>query len=101
MVRKALMALPLLGLALPAIAGPVEQREANPGLIDGLLTGVLSGLLQDLKDILAGLKSGVADGDISDKPLICLSTVDKCCVCESLPPYLRDPLTPSRVGRLC
>jgi L-ascorbate peroxidase len=38
--------------------------------------------LQDLKDILAGVKSGVADGDISSKPLICLSTVDKCCVCE-------------------
>ena len=77
---KSLLALPLLSLALPAIATPLEARAPTPGLIDGLLTGVLSGLLQDLKDILAGVKSGVADGDISSKPLICLSTVDKCCV---------------------
>jgi hypothetical protein len=82
MFRRALLALPLLSLASPAFATPLEQREAAPGLIDDLLTGVLDPILQTIKDILTGVKSGVADGEISSKPLICLSTVDKCCVCK-------------------
>ncbi|OAG11194.1 heme peroxidase [Paraphaeosphaeria sporulosa] len=80
MFHKALLVLPLLSLASPAFATPLETREASPGLIDGLLTGTLDAIRQSIKDILTGVKSGVADGDISSKPLICLSAVDKCCV---------------------
>jgi hypothetical protein len=87
MLSRALLALPLLSLAIPAFATPLEHREAAPGLIDGLLTGVLDPIRQTIKDILTGAKSGVADGEVSSKPLICLSTIDKCCVCthRSLP----------------
>ncbi|KAF1977244.1 ligninase LG6 precursor [Bimuria novae-zelandiae CBS 107.79] len=80
MFGKALLALPLLCLALQAIATPLEPRKAHPGLIEDLLNGILTPILQSLKDILTGVKSGVADGEISAKPLICLSTLDKCCV---------------------
>ncbi|PSN62739.1 heme peroxidase, partial [Corynespora cassiicola Philippines] len=71
--------LPLLSLAFLAIASPLEQREAAPGLIEDLLTGVLNAITQLIKDILSGAKSGMSD-EISSKPLICLSSLDVCCV---------------------
>ncbi|KAJ8118723.1 hypothetical protein OPT61_g330 [Boeremia exigua] len=76
MLRKLILALPLLSLSL---ATPLEQREAAPGLIDELLNGALSPIAQLIKDILAGAKSGI-DNNKSDKPLVCLSAVDSCCV---------------------
>lgn len=82
MFHKAVLVLPLLSLASPVFATPLEPREAAPGLIDGLLTGILDPIRQTIKDILSGAKSGVADGEVSSKPLVCLSSVDKCCVCK-------------------
>ncbi|KAL1602458.1 hypothetical protein SLS60_005874 [Paraconiothyrium brasiliense] len=70
MINKALLALPLVYLASPAFATPLEQRQVAPGLIDGLLTGVLDPIRQSIKDILTGVKSGVADGEVSSKPLL-------------------------------
>ncbi|KAH6637701.1 ligninase LG6 precursor [Boeremia exigua] len=78
MFHKLLLALPLLSLTFLALAGPVEQREAAPGLIDDLLKGVLSPIAQLIKDVLAGTKSGIDDYK-TNKPLICLSAVDSCC----------------------
>ncbi|KAF2869055.1 ligninase LG6 precursor [Massariosphaeria phaeospora] len=78
MLRNVIRAFLLLSLALIALASPVEQRAAAPGLIDDLLKGVLSGVSQLIKDILGGVKSGMTD-EISSKPLICLPAVESCC----------------------
>ncbi|KAJ4300732.1 hypothetical protein N0V90_002820 [Kalmusia sp. IMI 367209] len=80
MFHKVFVALPLLSFALLAIATPLDPREAKPGIVEDLLNGVLNEIQQLIKDILTGAKSGVADGVISTKPLICLNSVDKCCV---------------------
>ncbi|KAF2122471.1 heme peroxidase [Lophiotrema nucula] len=79
MLRRLVLALPLLALAYLSVATPLEQREAAPGLIDGLLTGVLSAIEQLIKDVLSGAKSGI-NNEISSKPLVCLSSLDPCCV---------------------
>jgi hypothetical protein len=81
MLRKVVLALPLLALSFLAVATPLEHRAPAPGLIEDLLKGVLSTIGQLIKDVLNGVKSGI-NNDISNKPLICLSTLDKCCVCE-------------------
>jgi hypothetical protein len=81
MFHKLKLALPLFALTLLTVATPLEQREAAPGLIDDLLNGVLSPIAQLIKDILNGVTSSLTD-DISSKPLICLSTLDSCCVCK-------------------
>ncbi|KAI8939311.1 hypothetical protein NX059_003101 [Plenodomus lindquistii] len=63
-------------------AGPLEHREAQPGLIDDLLTGVLSPIGQLVKDVLSGAKSAI-DDTISSKPLTCSLSLlgsEKCCV---------------------
>ena len=75
--------LALLATATPAPAAVVEglsPRTPTPGLIDDLLGGVLSVVGQLIKDVLNGVKSAQS-GEISSKPLICLSLVDPCCVC--------------------
>jgi len=82
MFHKTVRALPALSLVCLALATPLEQREAAPGLIDDLLTGLLGPVTQLIKDILTGVTSGVADSVISPKPLICLPALDKCCVCK-------------------
>lgn len=82
MLRVFVSALPFISLALLAIASPLEQREASPGLIEDLLKGTLNAVQQLIKDILSGAKSGITD-EISSKPLVCLSTVDSCCPCKS------------------
>ena len=80
MFRKLALALPLLSLTFLALASPLEQREAAPGLIENLLKGVLPPIVQLIKDILTDVKSGI-DNNKSNKPLICLSAIDSCCVC--------------------
>ena len=80
MLHKLLLALPLLSFAFFAIASPLEQREAAPGLIDDLLKGVLPELAKLIKDVLAGVKSGI-DNNKSNKPIVCLSAIDSCCAC--------------------
>lgn len=80
MLKNLILALPLLSIAYLAVATPLDQREASPGLIDDLLGGLLSTVGQLIKDILTGVKSGISD-EISSKPLLCLSAVDKCCIC--------------------
>lgn len=81
MFHKLILALPLLSLTFLALASPLEQREAAPGLIDDLLKGVLSQIQQLIKDVLAGVKSGI-DNNKSNKPVICLTAIDSCCACE-------------------
>ncbi|KAF1362402.1 heme peroxidase [Lizonia empirigonia] len=78
MFHKLILTLPLLSLTLLALASPLEQREAAPGLIDDLLKGVLSPIEQLIKDVLAGVKSGIDDNK-SNKPVICLTAIDSCC----------------------
>ncbi|KAF1956599.1 heme peroxidase [Byssothecium circinans] len=78
MLQKHISALPLLSLAFLAAAGPLEQREAAPGLIDNLLTGILTPLEQTIKEVLGGVKSGIND-EISSKPPLCLTAIDACC----------------------
>jgi hypothetical protein len=78
MLRKLVLALPVLSLTFLAIATPLQEREAAPGLIEDLLTGILTPLLQLIKDILNGVKSGI-DDVLEDKPLICLNS---CCKCK-------------------
>ena len=80
MFRKLALALPLLSLTFLALASPLEQREAAPGLIDDLLKGFLSQVAQLIKDVLTGAKSGI-DNNKSNKPFICLSAIDSCCAC--------------------
>ncbi|KAF2466602.1 heme peroxidase [Lindgomyces ingoldianus] len=79
MFRKFVLALPLLSVVYLAIASPVKQRSPAPGLIDDLLKGVLSPIGQLIKDILNGITSGQS-GELSSKPLICLPSLDECCV---------------------
>ncbi|KAJ4990785.1 peroxidase [Stagonosporopsis vannaccii] len=79
MFHNLILALPLLSLTFLALASPLEQREAAPGLIDDLLKGVLSQVAQLIKDVLSGAKSGIDDFK-NNKPLICLQTIDQCCV---------------------
>lgn len=81
MFYKLIHALPLLSLSLLALAGPLEQRDPTPGLIDDLLNGILTAVGQLIKDVLSGAKSGI-DNTISNKPLLCLQSVDACCVCK-------------------
>jgi hypothetical protein len=81
MLRNAIQALPVLLLATSAIATPLETREAAPGLLLDLLKGALTEIQQQIKDIITGVKSGITD-EISNKPVICLQTLDKCCVCK-------------------
>jgi hypothetical protein len=81
MLNKLILTLPLLSLILLGNAGPLEQREAVPGLIDDLLDGVSSGVAQLIKDVLSGAKSGIDDFR-DTKPLICLQSLDQCCVCK-------------------
>jgi hypothetical protein len=81
MLYNAMRTLPLLLLATTTIATPVDKREAAPGRIEDLLKGVLTAIQQQIKDIITGVKSGITD-EISNKPLICLQAVDKCCVCK-------------------
>jgi L-ascorbate peroxidase len=83
MFHRIVLVLPLLSLALLALAGPLEQREAAPGLIDDLLKGALAPIQQLIKDVLSGTKSGI-DNTISSKPLVCLSALDTCCSCTLL-----------------
>ncbi|ORY04773.1 ligninase LG6 precursor [Clohesyomyces aquaticus] len=79
MLHKLFLTLPLLSLICLAVASPLEPRAPVPGLIDALLNGVLSTIGQLIKDVLNGVKSAQS-GEISTKPLICLSSVDKCCI---------------------
>ncbi|KAJ4397961.1 hypothetical protein N0V91_010544 [Didymella pomorum] len=79
MLNKLILTLPLLSLILLGNAGPLEQREAVPGLIDDLLDGVSSGVAQLIMDVLSGAKSGIDDFR-DTKPLICLQSLDQCCV---------------------
>jgi L-ascorbate peroxidase len=81
MLHKAVHVLPILSLSLLALAGPLEQRDPAPGIIEDILTGFLSGVAQLIKDVLSGAKSGIDDTK-SNKPAICLSAIDSCCVCE-------------------
>lgn len=81
MFHKLILALPLLSLTFLALASPLEQREAAPGIIDDLLKGVLSQVAQLIKDVLSGSKSGIDDFK-NNKPLICLPALDQCCVCK-------------------
>ncbi len=78
MLRKLASALPLLTIVL---ASPLEQREAAPGLIDDLLKGILPPVAQIIKEVLSGAKSGI-DNNKSNKPVVCLSAIDSCCVCK-------------------
>ncbi|KAJ4341021.1 hypothetical protein N0V87_002060 [Didymella glomerata] len=78
MLHKLILALPLLSLTFLALASPLEQREAAPGLIDDLLKGALPELAKLIKDVLAGVKSGI-DNNKSNKPIVCLSAIDSCC----------------------
>lgn len=78
MLRKVLLALPLLSLVYLAIASPLERREAAPALIDDLLNNALSGVGKLIKDILNGVQSGISD-DMSVKGLVC---VEACCPCK-------------------
>lgn len=82
MFYKLIHALPLLALSLLALASPLEQREPTPGLIDNILNGVLSAVGQLIKDVLNGVKSGI-DNAKTNKPLICLPSLDACCPCKS------------------
>jgi hypothetical protein len=84
MLHNTIRALPVLLLATSAIATPLEQREAAPGLIEDLLTGILNPIQQLIKDIISGVKSGITD-EISSKPLVCLQALDSCCVCKYHP----------------
>lgn len=79
MVRSTIFVLPLLALASPIVAGPLEQREAAPGIIEDLLKGALNSIQQSIKDIVSGVKSGITE-EISTKPRLCLQSVDSCCV---------------------
>lgn len=81
MFYKLIHALPLLSLALLTLAGPLERRDPTPGLIDDLLNGILSAVAQLIKDVLSGAKSGI-DNNKSNKPALCLSSIDACCVCK-------------------
>ncbi|KAF2641323.1 ligninase LG6 precursor [Massarina eburnea CBS 473.64] len=81
MLHKFIAALPLLSLAFLVAAGPLDLREAAPGIIEDLLTGILNIVQQLIKDVLSGVKSGIND-EISAKPLVCLTTLDPCCPCE-------------------
>jgi hypothetical protein len=81
MLHNTMRTVPLLLLATSTIAKPLEQREAAPGLIEDLLKGVLSTIEQQIKDIITGVKSAISD-EISNKPAICLQSLDKCCVCK-------------------
>jgi len=81
MLYNAMRALPLLLLATLTIATPVEPREAAPGRIEDLLKGILNAVQKQIKEIITGAKSGITD-EISNKPLVCLQAVDKCCVCK-------------------
>ncbi|KAF9701023.1 hypothetical protein EKO04_000851 [Ascochyta lentis] len=78
MFYRIILALPFLSLTFLALASPLEQREAAPGLIDDLLRGILSQVQQLIKDVLAGAKSGI-DNTKSNKPVVCLSVIDSCC----------------------
>lgn len=80
MIHRLILALAFLPLAFLALASPLEQREAAPGLIDDLLKGVLPELAKLIKDVLAGVKSGI-DNNKSNKPIVCLSAIDSCCAC--------------------
>lgn len=83
MFHKLILLLPLLSFTFLALASPLEQREAAPGLIDDLLKGVLSQVAQLIKDVLSGAKSGIDDFK-DNKPIICLSAIDQCCTCKSV-----------------
>lgn len=80
MLHKLILALLPLSSTFLAVASPLEQREAAPGLIDDLLKGLLPAIPQLIKDVLTGVKSGI-DNNKSNKPLICLSAIDSCCAC--------------------
>ena len=80
MLHKLILVLPLLSFPFLALASPLEQREAAPGLIDDLLQGALPELAKLIKDVLAGVKSGI-DNNKSNKPFVCLSAIDSCCAC--------------------
>ncbi|KAF3004816.1 hypothetical protein E8E13_003663 [Curvularia kusanoi] len=78
MFHRLVLALPLLSLTLLALAGPLQQREAAPGLIDDLLKGVLPEIAKLIKDVLTGVKSAI-DNNKSNKPLLCIPSIDVCC----------------------
>lgn len=80
MLHKLIYTLPILPVTFLALASPLEQRLAAPGLIDDLLNGVLPEVGQLIKDVLAGVKSGI-DNNKSNKPIICLPSIDACCAC--------------------
>lgn len=80
MFHKLSLALPIFSLIFLALANSLEQREAEPGIIDGLLKGVLSEVAKLVKDVLTGVKSGI-DNNKSNKPIVCLSAIDSCCAC--------------------
>lgn len=84
MHRNLVLALSLSSLSLPAVASPLQAREADPGLIDALLGGVLIGIPKLIKDVLSGTISAI-DDTRSNKPLTCSLSIlsDKCCVCKS------------------
>jgi hypothetical protein len=84
MFHNAIRTLPVLLLASSTIATPLERREAAPGLVEDLLNGVLNPIQQLIKDIITGVKSGITD-EISTKPLVCLQSLDSCCVCKYHP----------------
>lgn len=80
MLHNLILALPLLSFTFLALASPLEQRGAAPGLIDDLLKGLLPEIAQLIKDVLTGVKSGI-DNTKSNKPIVCLSAIDSCCAC--------------------
>lgn len=79
MLHTTIRALPVLLLASLIVASPLEQRAPQPGLILDLLNGVLNSMQQLIKNIVTGATSAIA-GEISTKPLICIQSLDKCCV---------------------
>ncbi|KAF1837970.1 heme peroxidase [Decorospora gaudefroyi] len=79
MLHRAKLVLPLLTLSILAVANPLEQREAAPGILEDLLKGVLSPIAQLIKDVLAGAKSAI-DDEKSNKPWSCRLLKTQCCV---------------------
>jgi hypothetical protein len=83
MLHKTRLVLTVLTLSLFVVGSPLEQREAAPGIIEDLLKGVLTAIPQLIKDVLAGVKSAIDDTK-SNKPLTCILSSNKCCVCMSI-----------------
>lgn len=86
MFHRLVLALSLLSLAFLVLGGPLEQREAAPGIIDDLIKGVLTEVGKLVKDVLSGAKSAI-DNNKNNKPIICIPSIDVCCPCTLMPSY--------------